>query len=108
MTRILGVLGLLVALYGGLLGTYWETSPPTEPVAKSRERIQGNVIDVGNIQGRIGIITLGAALVIVTGGIDLSIGSVVGCSAVLFGVLMLNGVHPFLAVPLVVLAGACV
>ena len=108
MTRILGVLGLLLVLYGGLVGTYWQTSPPTEPVAKSRERIEGNVIDVANIQGRVGIITLGAALVIVTGGIDLSIGSVVGCSAVLFGVLMANGVHPFLAVPLVVLAGACI
>src|SRR6187397_119934 len=106
MTRVLGVLGLLVVLYGGLIGTYWETSPPTEPAAKSRDRIQGNLIDVANIQGRNGVITLGAALVIITGGIDLSIGSVVGCAAVLFGVLMKAGVHPYLAVPLVVLAGA--
>src|SRR5262245_8507521 len=108
MTRIIGVLGLLVVLYGGLVGTYWETSPASEPVAKSRERIQGNLIDVANIQGRYGVITLGAALVIITGGIDLSIGSVVGFSAVLFGVLMKAGVPPFLAVPLVVLAGALI
>jgi ribose transport system permease protein len=63
---------------------------------------------VANIQGRYGVITLGAALVIIAGGIDLSIGSVVGFAAVLFGVLMKAGVHPYLAVPLVVLTGALI
>src|SRR5262245_61251936 len=108
MTRIIGVLGLLVVLYAGLVGTYWETSPANEPVAKTQERIRGNLVDVANIQGRYGVIALGAALVIITGGIDLSIGSVVGFSAVLFGVLMMKGIHPFLAVPLVVLCGAII
>lgn len=108
MTRILGVLALLVALYAGLVGTYWEGSPAEEPVSRTTDRIQGNLVDVANIQGRYGVITLGAALVIITGGIDLSIGSVVGCAAVLFGVLMKDGVHPFLAAPLVVLCGAIV
>lgn len=108
MTRILGVLGLLIALYAGLVGTYWERSPADEPVSRTTGRIQGNLTDVANLQGRYGIITLGAALVIITGGIDLSIGSVVGCSAVLFGVLMKLGVHPFLAALLVVLCGALI
>src|SRR4029078_12010888 len=38
-------------------------------------------------------------------GIDLSIGSVVGCGAVLFGILIERGVHPYAAVPLVALFG---
>jgi ribose transport system permease protein len=94
MIRILGVLGLLVILYVVLFNT--------DPNAGRLD----NLMDVANYQGRYGLITLGVALVIITGGIDLSIGSVVGCGAVLFGVLVSDGVHPFLAVPLVVLFGA--
>lgn len=108
MMRILGVLGLLVALYAGLVGTYLENAPASEPTARTKERIEGNLIDVANEQGRIGVITLGAALVIITGGIDLSIGAVVGCAAILLGVLLKAGVHPYLAVPAVVLAGGLV
>jgi ribose transport system permease protein len=93
MMRILGVLGLLVVLYAVLFDTH------------SNAFKIGNLIDVANYQGRYGLITLGVALVIITGGIDLSIGSVVGCGAILFGVLLVEGVHPFVAVPVVVLAG---
>lgn len=96
MVRILGVFGLLVGLYAVLIAT--------DPAAGKPD----NLIDVANNQGRYGVITLGAALVIIVGGIDLSIGSVVGCSAVLFGVLMEQGIHPFAAAPLVVLFGATV
>ena len=108
MMRILGVLGLLLALYAGLIGTYVQTAPAHEPSARTQERIQGNLVDVANIQGRYGVIALGAALVIITGGIDLSIGSVVGFAAILFGVLMQNGVHPYAAVPIVVCCGGII
>ncbi len=108
MMRILGVLGLLVALYAGLVGTYVENAPGFEPAARTQQRIQGNLTDVASIQGRYGVITLGAALVIITGGIDLSIGAVVGFSAVLFGVLTERGIHPFLAFPLVIACGGLV
>ena len=94
MTRILGVLGLLVVLYAVLIDS--------NPAAGSVR----NLIYVANNQGRYGVITLGAALVIICGGIDLSVGSVVGCGAVLFGVLMEDGVHPFAAVVAVLLFGA--
>lgn len=90
MTRILGVLGLLVVLYAVLFR-----------ISKAARSFD-NIIDVANYQGRYGLITLGAALVIIVGGIDLSIGSVLGCGAILFGVLMMDGVHPYVAVPLVV------
>jgi ribose transport system permease protein len=96
VTRILGVVGIVAALYAALL----ITTPSSRAV--------GNLIDVANLQGQYGIITLGAALVIIVGGIDLSIGSVVGCSAVLFGVTMKSGVHPYAAVPMVLAFGATV
>jgi ribose transport system permease protein len=108
MKRILGVLGLLVALYAGLVGTYLENMPAHEPASHVRERVVGNMIDVCNIQGRYGLITIGAALVIIVGGIDLSIGSVVGLAAVLFGVLMESGVPPAPAAVVVVLCGAVI
>ena len=109
MMRILGVFGLLVCLYGGLIGTYVENAPPPRPNAPTtQERIQSNLIDVANEQGRYGVITLGAALVIITGGIDLSIGAVVGCSAILFGHLTSRGVHPYFAGMLVLMFGSAV
>jgi ribose transport system permease protein len=93
MIRILGVLGLLVVLYAVLFNT------------DANAGRWGNLIDVANYQGRYGLITLGVALVIITGGIDLSIGSVVGCCAVMFGMLLMNGYHPYLALPLVLAFG---
>ncbi len=96
MTRIFGVLGLLIVLYTALIASH--------PNAGKAD----NLIGVANLQGRFGVLTLGAGLVIITGGIDLSIGAVVGCAAILFGVLMNEGVHPYIAVPLVVLFGAVV
>lgn len=96
MTRILGVLGLVIALYVVLFNTHANAGN------------SDNLIDVANYQGRYGLITLGVALVIITGGIDLSIGSVIGCGAILFGTLMADGVHPYAAVPLVLLFGLVV
>jgi ribose transport system permease protein len=93
MIRILGVLGLVVVLYAVLFNTHANAG-----------RLD-NLISVANLQGRYGLITLGVALVIITGGIDLSIGSVVGCGAILFGVLLMKGVHPYLALPIVVAFG---
>lgn len=96
MTRILGVLGLLIVLYGVL----FESNPAASSVR--------NLSYIANNQGRYGIVTLGAALVIIVGGIDLSIGSVVGCAAVLFGALMEEGVHPFAAAGWTLLFGKSV
>jgi ribose transport system permease protein len=96
VTRILGVLGILILLYAVLFGTHEQAGT------------FGNLIDVANYQGRYGLLTLGVGLVIIVGGIDLSIGSVVGCAAILFGLLMMKGVHPFAALPLVLLFGVFV
>jgi ribose transport system permease protein len=96
MTRILGVLGLLVLLYASLIATNPNAGRPD------------NLMDVANRQGRFGIITLGAALVIIVGGIDLSIGAVVGCGAVMFGVLMERGVPPIPSILIVIAFGMLV
>lgn len=94
MKRIVGVVGLLLILYGVILFRHDADADSLSIVA--------------NRQGFYGIITIGAALLIITGGIDLSIGSVVAFSAVLFSHLMTKGVHPYLALPIVVVVGALI
>ncbi len=54
----------------------------------------------------LGIVVVGMTLVIVSGGIDLSVGAVVGCSTMLIAVLIRAGVHPLLAMLIAVAAGA--
>src|SRR5262245_6012306 len=96
MLRIAGVLTLLVALYATLS---W-----ADPNALK----QRNLIDVANRQGAYGVITLGVAVLIITGAIDLSIGSVVGLSAIGFGLLMGKGVHPVVAAGIILVGGAAI
>src|SRR5690242_7191829 len=108
MARIAGVLTLLVALYVAL----YFADPGHNSFTPS------NLIDVTNRQGLFGVITIGVAVLIVTGAIDLSIGSVVGFSAVAAGLLMTTGIniggvrtgpiHPYLAVPIVLAMGVAI
>ena len=95
MSRILGVLILLGTLYVLLLARYPEASRAD------------NLLNIANSTGFFGILTLGVGVVIITGGIDLSIGSVVALSAVGFVMLMRDGVSPHVAT-LIVLAGGVV
>ncbi len=97
MKRIAGVILLLVVLYAMLI---W-----ADPINATR---WGNIKDVLSQQAFFGVLTLGVGVVIVTGGIDLSIGSVVGMSAVLFGVLMKSGVPPYLALLITLASGAVI
>ncbi len=85
MNRIAGVFVLLVVMYVALLAS----TPP--------DIWYSNLIDLANRQGLWGVMTLGVAVLIVAGGIDLSIGSVIGLSAVAFGLLMEAGYHPLLS-----------
>jgi ribose transport system permease protein len=98
MARIAGVLTLLVALY---IALYF-----ADPAGNAFKG--SNLIDVTNRQGFYGVITLGVAVLIITGAIDLSIGSVIGLSAVVFGLLMNNGVNPFLAMAAVLTGGTLI
>ncbi len=54
----------------------------------------------------VGIAAIGATLVVLSGGIDLSVGAVVAFSAVLMADLVSRGVHPLAAAPICLAAGA--
>src|SRR5947209_15613164 len=93
MARLLGILLIVVVLYGTLVGSF--------PTARSAE----NHIDLARRLGFYGVLTLGVGTLIITGGIDLSIGSLVGLCAVAFGLLLERQVAPWPAA-LLVLGGA--
>ena len=94
MNRILGVASLLMLLYGLFLFV--------DPSAATR---WNTLKDVCSRQAFYGILTIGAGTLIVTGGIDLSIGSVVGLSAVGFGILMKKGYSANTAAAIVLFGG---
>jgi ribose transport system permease protein len=106
MQRIAGVVVLLVVLYTGL------------GIAHPNGLSASNLIDVTNRQGLYGVITVGVAVLIVTGAIDLSIGSVVGFSAIALGLMVTSGInvagyrsgpiHPYLAVAIVLAMGVVI
>jgi ribose transport system permease protein len=73
-----------------------------------------NARSVGNqqtIAGRLGfygVLTVGVGVLIVSGGIDLSIGSVVGLGAVVFALLLSHQVPPWAAALIVILGGSAI
>ncbi len=93
MQRIIGVLALLAIMYGMLYAV--------NPKAFNHSNQQ----DVLSQQAFYGILTLGIGVVIITGGIDLSMGSVIGFAGMLFGALVKNGMGPIAAMLIVLLAG---
>jgi ribose transport system permease protein len=93
MARFLGILAIVVGLYVFLVAFF----PPARS-ANSHD-------DLARYLGFYGILTLGVGLLIVSGGIDLSIGSLVGLGAVSFGLLLELNVAPLLAMSLTI-AGA--
>ena len=66
---------------------------------------KSNILDVLNRHGELGVICVGAALLIITGGIDLSVGSLMGFSAIAFGILMEAHISPWLALVAVLAFG---
>jgi ribose transport system permease protein len=97
MQRILGVVSLLVGMYALLFAADFDNASKWS-----------NLKNVLNQQAFFGVLTLGVGVLIVAGGIDLSIGSVVGASAVGFGVLMRSGVHPLQSMAIVLGCGIAV
>ncbi|WP_428939267.1 galactofuranose ABC transporter, permease protein YjfF [Fontivita pretiosa] len=54
----------------------------------------------------LGVAAIGATFVILSGGIDLSVGAVIGCATITMAVLIERaGMHPLIVIPLIVLAG---
>jgi ribose transport system permease protein len=90
MTRLLGVLLMVLVLYGVLMGFF--------DFARSLDNHQV----LARRLGFYGVLTLGVGVLIVAGGIDLSIGSLVGLAAVAFGILLKQEVPPIAAAALIV------
>ncbi|WP_438019123.1 sugar ABC transporter permease [Sorangium sp. So ce315] len=76
---------LLVALYSGVLASY--------DAARSLRFL----VDLIKGNAAMGICAVGMTFVIMSGGIDLSVGSVVALTTVLVGTLVAGGCHPLLA-----------
>jgi ribose transport system permease protein len=95
MSRLVGITLMVLVLYGLLVGNY-ETA-----------RSAANHLDLARRLGFYGILTMGAGVLIISGGIDLSMGSLVGLGAVAFGTLVQAGVAPGWAI-LAVIAGSSV
>jgi ribose transport system permease protein len=96
MIRLAGVLILLVTLYVTLFAS--------NPGARGAS----NLIELANRQGLFGVLTLAVGLLMVAGGIDLSLGSVVALGAVSFAILMEKGVHPMASLAITLLMGMIV
>src|SRR5438067_10439067 len=94
MARLLGVLLTVVVLYGVLLAT------------GENARALGTQQDIATRLGFYGVLTVGVGVLIVSGGIDLSIGSLIGLGAVSFAYLVLRGMTPWLAALVITTAGA--
>lgn len=91
MKKILGILGLLVAIFV----VTWIV----EPKFVSAYNLQ-NIIRWTSL---FGIISIGVAFVIITGGIDLSIGSLIGLVGCLLPMLLAAGYPPVIALLAVVI-----
>ncbi len=82
-------------------------------LSEPRARTLANHYNLAERIGLSGIISLGAGILIISGGIDLSIGSVIGLSATLLAIFIGNardeyGWSPALAIPLVLGIGALI
>ncbi|MCP1103021.1 ribose transport system permease protein [Aequitasia blattaphilus] len=67
-----------------------------------------NILNILRQIAIMGICSVGMTMVIITGGIDLSVGSLVGVACVLGASLMAGGMHPVLAVLICLLVGAVI
>src|SRR5262245_36282253 len=94
MNRILGILVLVLVLYGLILAS--------DEKARTGENHQ----KIASRLALYGVLTIGAGVLIISGGIDLSIGSVFGLAGISIGLLLNHRVPPPLAV-LIVLGGGC-
>lgn len=81
-------------------------------VAAIAATLSSNFLTVGNIANLfqqaavVGIVAVGMTFVILTGNIDLSVGSVVALSGMIVAIALASGLHPVVAVALTLIAGA--
>lgn len=101
------VLGLAALLAGLVIAAYvWERIEH----GSSKFLTQGNVRNLLTLVGLFGILSIGQAFVIITGGIDLSVGSVVALLGILAADLLARGEGwpPIAVIPAVLLLAAAI
>jgi ribose transport system permease protein len=96
MIRLLGIFLMVVVVYVSLLAS------------DENARSWGNQQTIATRLGFYGVLTVGVGVLIVSGGIDLSIGSVIGLGAICFGLLLQRRVPPWQAALLVVAGSALI
>src|SRR5262249_26449227 len=94
MTRLLGVLLIVLALWAILMAS------------SEGARTAYTHIVMAKRLGFYGVLTIPAGVLIISGGIDLSLGSLVGLAAVCFGVLVGELAMPVALAMLLVLCGS--
>lgn len=67
-----------------------------------------NLLNVIQQMAIVGVVTVGMTFVILTAGIDLSVGSVLALAGVVFAISMTNGMNPLLGIALTIAVGAFV
>ena len=67
----------------------------------------GNFFEVVRLSVELGLLALALTPIVITGGIDLSVGSMMGMAAVIFGALWRDGGWPLAAAALAALAAGC-
>jgi ribose transport system permease protein len=107
MIRLLGIFLMVAGLYGVVVALDENVQAELLGLLGVGEggRSLGTHQTLGRSLGYYGVLTLGAGILIVSGGIDLSIGSVVGLGAVCFG-LMLGKEVPLWEAALAVIVGS--
>lgn len=93
-SQVIGIFGILLALCLVL----WITCPTTFPTAD-------NLFSVARQFSYIAVTAIGELMVIITGGIDLSVGSIMGFGAILAGFFMKSGCSIPLAISIGILGG---
>lgn len=77
-------------------------------IASPKFATSSNIINVLRQTSMNGIIALGMTFVCLTGGVDLSVGSIVGLVGVVLAILLKRNVHPFFAILLALASGGVV
>jgi rhamnose transport system permease protein len=91
-----GILALILVVSLALLATQTDRFLTTE-----------NLLNQGRLMAEVGLVAMPMTFIIITGGIDLSVGSVLGLCAILLGVMWQNlGLPLGLAIALTLLLGA--
>src|SRR5258708_2110347 len=84
LVRFQSLIGLVIVAIGGILFS----PPPPRPIPFLSPHNMGNIV---RAVSETGIIAIGMTFVIVTAGIDLSVGALLGLSSVVTATLMISG-----------------